>query len=63
MDNIHRLLSNHPEGQDDNHKAYDCTWTKAEFHNTVGAKESVSVLMFILFLFYTVLVFMKSRKN
>ena len=40
-----------------------CTWSKEEFYGAASAKKSVSAGMFILFLAYTLFVFLRTTKK
>jgi len=42
---------------------FDCTWRRSEFFSTAQAKKAVSAAMFILFLVYTTLVYLKHKNK
>ena len=44
---------------EDKNVAFDCVWYKDDFYSTVAAKQAISAAMFILFLAYTVFVFLR----
>ena len=44
-------------------KNYDCVWRKEDFFATANAKESIGVIMFLFFLAYTLLVFLREKNQ
>ena len=47
----------------DPEKKFDCVWYKEDFYSTVAAKQAISAAIFILFLAYTVFVFLRHKNK
>ena len=42
---------------------YECTWTRSDFYDTTSAKKAVSAALFLLFVGYTALTFLRQNKK
>ena len=49
--------------KDNSAPEFECQWLKQEYFNTASAKKAVSAAMFLLFLGYTLLVFLRHKNR